>query len=100
MYSAIIFLLMFILPIVSIIAEAGLSAAPQAMIVLIGKWFVFWAVGIRLLLAALRQIAKPEFTAETIFGITDRKALPVVQELGFGNLAIAAIAIVSIARPD
>ncbi len=96
MYLAVILLLMFVLPIGSVVVEAGRSAAAPELIFLIGKWFVFWAVGIRLLLAGIRQIAKPAFTAEAIFKITDRKALPLVQEIGFGNLAIATIAIVSI----
>ena len=99
MYLAAILLLMFILPLGSIAAEASLSAVAPAALLLVGKWFVFWAVGVRLLLAGMRQIAKPVFTAETIFGVTDRKALPIVQELGFGNLAIAAMAIISVFKP-
>jgi hypothetical protein len=27
---------------------------------LVGRWFVFWAVGARLLLAGLMQVARPE----------------------------------------
>ena len=31
---------------------------------LVGKWFVFWTVGIQLFLAGLRQIVQPRYTAE------------------------------------
>ena len=71
MYLAVIVLLMFVLPIGSVVVEAGRSAAAPELIFLIGKWFVFWAVGIRLLLAGIRQIAKPAFTAEAIFKIIE-----------------------------
>jgi len=98
MYLAVILLLMFVLPVGSAVWEAGHSAAPE-LIVSVCRWFVFWAVGIRLALAGVRQVAKPAFTAGTIFGVGDRKALPIVQELGFGNLAIAAIAVLSLFKP-
>ena len=35
------------------------------------KWFVFYAVGMRLLTAGIKQAIEPEFTAKEIFGITD-----------------------------
>ena len=30
---------------------------------LVGKWFVFWAVGARLFIAGIRQVIQPAFTA-------------------------------------
>jgi hypothetical protein len=42
---------------------------------LIGKWFLFWAAGVRLMLAAFRQLFQPEFTARQIFKIEDADAL-------------------------
>ncbi|OCJ17944.1 hypothetical protein A6U87_03210 [Rhizobium sp. AC44/96] len=94
MYLAILLLLMLVLPVISIIAEA--TTANGDLVFLIGKWFVFWAVGLRLLLAGVRQVTKPSFTAETIFGVTDTKAFPLVQEIGFGNLSIGLLAMASI----
>ena len=91
MYLAVIVLLMGVLPIASILVEFVLLHSGADLLFLIGKWFVFWSVGVRLLLAGLRQIANPEFTAETIFGVTDKAALTIVQELGFGNLAIGLL---------
>ncbi len=52
---------------------------------------MFWAVGVRLMLAGLRQIVNPEFTAATIFGVKEKAALTIVQELGFANVAIGLL---------
>jgi hypothetical protein len=48
---------------------------------------VFWAVGVRLFIAGVRQVAQPQFTAESIFEIKDRAAFAIVRELGFANLS-------------
>jgi hypothetical protein len=74
MYLAVVVLLMGVLPAVSIVAEAALSHGGADLTLLIGKWFVFWSVGVRLILAGLRQIADPSFTAESIFGVRDKGA--------------------------
>jgi hypothetical protein len=66
--------------------------------VLIGKWFVFWAVGVRLLLAGLRQVARPQFTAEHIFEIKDKASFTIVREIGFANLAMGALGLLSLAQ--
>lgn len=98
MYLALLVLIMFVLPIVSIVIE--LVAAPGAGVVfLIGKWFVFWAVGIRLFTAGVRQIAGPDFTAKQIFDIADPKAAKIVTEIGFGNIAMGLIALLTIFWP-
>ena len=91
MYLAVIVLLMGVLPIASILVEFVLLHSSADLLFLIGKWFVFWSVGVRLPLAGLRQIANPEFTAETIFDVKEKAALTIVQELGFGNLAIGLL---------
>ncbi|OWV85122.1 DUF6790 family protein [Rhizobium sp. R693] len=98
MYLAIILLLMLVLPLGSVVAEAH-SSADANLVFLIGKWFVFWGVGLRLLVASLKQIINPAFTAETIFGVTDHKALSLVQEIGFGNLSIGMLGVLSFFEP-
>jgi hypothetical protein len=95
MYLAAIVLLMGLLPVGSILVEYGAHANAD-LIVLIGKWFVFWSVGIRLILAGARQIFNPAFTAETIFDVREKGALTIVQELGFANLSIGLIAALSL----
>jgi hypothetical protein len=87
---------MGVLPIVSILIEFFVPHSSHDLLFLIGKWFVFWSVGIRRMLAGVRQIANPTFTADAIFGVKEKGALTIVQELGFGNLSIGLLA----ALPD
>ncbi|MGB7494039.1 MAG: hypothetical protein WBW05_06510 [Candidatus Acidiferrum sp.] len=69
---------MAILPISSIAAEYFYFHSSLHVMVLVGNWFVFWAAGIRLSSAGLRQFLQPQFTAEQIFGIRSSDALPFV----------------------
>ena len=100
MYLTAVVLLMAVLPIASILAEAILARGGADVPWLIGKWFVFWSVGVRLMLAGLRQVFNPKFTAETIFGLKDEAALTIVRELGFGNLSIGLLGLVSLPNPN
>ena len=63
---------------------------------LVGKWFAFWAVGVRLFLAGVRQMAQPEFTAKTIFEIDDSASFAIMREVGFGNLPMGALGLASL----
>jgi hypothetical protein len=95
MYLALIVLLMAVLPLQSIIVE--MVAVPGAdLLLLLGKWFVFWAVGVRLILAGARQVAQPSYTAQTIFGIKDPDSQKLVTEIGFGNLSIGLLGLLTI----
>ena len=96
MYILSVILLMFILPMISILVEIFFFKTASGIVFLIGKWFVFWAVGIRLFTAGLRQAITPRFTAEEIFGIKSSEALIIVQELGFANLSIGTLGITTI----
>jgi hypothetical protein len=95
-YFATVLLLMFVLPLCSIFAQVLIRANLDNWILLIGKWFVFWTVGIRLLLAGVRQVIRPGFTAERIFDIKGKEPLPIVQELGFANVAMGTLGTLSI----
>jgi hypothetical protein len=97
MYFVSVGALMFVLPLASI-AIALLSGAESASTVaVVAKWFVFWGVGVRLLVAGLRQIVRPRYTAETILGLKHDESLIVVRELGFANTAIGTIGVLSVA---
>ena len=61
-----------------------------------GQLHVFWAVGVRLFIAGLRQIVQPRYTAETILGVKDPDATLIVRELGFANTAIGSAGLGSI----
>lgn len=100
MYLPMVVLLLGVLPVVSILIGYFRSDGSAGLVFLVGEWFVFWSVGVRLLLAGLRQIANPRFTAETIFGLEDEGALIIVRELGFGNLSIGLLGVLTLARPD
>lgn len=97
MYLAVIVLLMLVLPAASVIVEALRLGGAADIMLLIGKWFVFWAVGVRLFIAGVRQVAQPQYTAETIFEIKDRAALAIVRELGFANLSTGTLGLASLA---
>ena len=96
MFILMIALLMFVFPILSILAELFIFHSTVGTMLLIGKWFVFWAVGIRLFTAGLRQAVNPRFTAEKILGITGSEPLIFVQELGFANLSMGVLGLCSI----
>ncbi len=66
---------------------------------LIGKWFVFWPVGVRLFVAGMRQVAQPRFTAEHIFQINDRAVFHIIREVGFGNLAKGNLGLLTLLNP-
>lgn len=95
MYYIAVVLLLLVLPAASVIIEALYSAGTDVLW-LIGKWFVFWACGVRLLVAGLMQTFKPEFTARSIFEIDAPAAHAIVREVGFGNLAMGTLGLASL----
>lgn len=99
MYYTIVVLLMFLLPAISVVAEMRGSGALLTLL-LVGKWYVFFAVGCRLFLAGLRQVLQPAYTARVILGIQGEESLLLVRELGFANLALGILGIASLAIAD
>jgi hypothetical protein len=103
MYVPMVIALMLVVPLISIVAQivsadhSALSAA--STLVVVAKWYVFWAVGVRLSLAGLRQIIQPRYTAETILGIKSAESLFFVRELGFANVSMGSIGALSLIRP-
>jgi hypothetical protein len=97
MYFASVILLLLVLPIASISAEVLISHHAMSM-ALVGRWFVFWGVGVRLFLAGVRQVIQPRFTAEEIFGIRDTGSFAIVREVGFANLSMGFIGVCTLLR--
>jgi len=93
MYIISVIALLFVLPAISILIEfaSGSVFSPEVA----QRWFVFWAVGARLMLAGIRQVSQPNYTAEKILGIKAPEATFVVRELGFANVAIGTVAVLS-----
>lgn len=95
-YILIILFLMFILPILSILIDFFVFHSTAGILSLMGKWFVFWAMGVRLFTAGLRQVLRPKFTAEQILGIANAESLILVQELGYSNTALGVLGVIPI----
>jgi hypothetical protein len=95
MYIATVVALMLVFPLLSIgvdvVARQGTLGLP-----VVGKWFVFWSVGVRLLLAGARQIVRPQFTAAEILGLKSSESYFLVRELGFANVALGIVAALSL----
>lgn len=97
-YFASVLTLLVIAPLASVAIEF-LITTPADLWHLVGKWFTFWGVGVRLFTAGLMQVMHPQFTSSSIFGIDDPAAASIVREVGFGNLAIGALGLASIVEP-
>jgi hypothetical protein len=95
MYFASVLLLTVILPLGSVYADQAILHNSLPLMLLIGKWFAFWAGGVRLLIAGIRQQVRPRLTSEGIFGITSDDPLPFVQELGMANVSMGVIGMIA-----
>lgn len=100
MYFISVVLLLLVFPALSVIIEAVHLGASADVMWLIGKWFVFWGCGVRLFIAGVMQTLRPEFTAKSIFDIDAPAAYAIVREVGFGNLAMGTLGLVSLAMPE
>lgn len=98
MYYAVVACLMFLFPLASIVV--AIRSGATLGFPLAGEWFVLWSVGVRLTLTGLRQIVQPVYTTREILGIDGSESLILVRELGFANLAIGTLGLVSFPRPD
>ncbi len=90
--SVIVF--MVVAPIASAVVELILTGNADLLEV-VGKWFIFWGVGARLLTAGASQTFRPSFTAQSILGAPDDRAAQVVRELGFANLGMGVTGIIA-----
>lgn len=99
MYVLIVVLLTLVMPVGSALAEKFLYQGPAELIAYLGKWYVFWAGGVRLLLAGARQVFQPAWTLKAIFEIESAEPKPIVQELGFANIAMGALCMMSLPEP-
>ncbi len=96
MYVSMLIGCMLIFPMASIAHEDLMRNTSVLDFAVAGKWFVFWAVGVRLLIAGQRQIVQPRYTAEIILGVKNPDTVLIVRELGFANTAIGSAGVVSI----
>jgi hypothetical protein len=99
-YLISIIVLLILAPTASVMVNAVSSSVPLDILGLMGKWMTFWAVGLRLFLAGIRQNFQPDFTAKDIFQIDNSRASGLVREIGYGNLSMGALGIATILRPE
>ena len=95
MYYASILLLTLILPLGSVYVDQAVLHHSLPLMLLVGKWFAFWAGGVRLFIAGLRQQLRPRLTSEGIFGIASDDPLPFVRELGMANVSMGVIGLIA-----
>ncbi len=88
--------LVVVLPLLSLVVQRGTTRSDVGLLDAVFRWHVFWAIGVRLLSAGVRQIVQPSFTAREIFNIQGQEALPVVRELGFANVCLGLAAAISV----
>lgn len=99
MYYVIVIATTLVLPIGATLIESFALHGATGLIPLLGKWYVFFAVGARLFLAGLRQTFTPGFTLKEIFEIDAPEADHIVQELGFANLSMGALGLLALLDP-
>ena len=100
MYAIIAIGLMVVIPVASVGIEFALVHDAASLFYLVGKWFAFWGIGVRLLIAGINQAVRPGFTAKEIFNIADPAAQTIVTELGYANVAFGLIGILSLPFPN
>ncbi len=62
------------------------------------KWFTFWAIGISAVTAGFMQIFNPAYTANLLN--VNMSDFVVIQELGFANLSMGSLAVLSLKQKN
>jgi len=91
--------LTIVLPAVSVFIEMVVHNNAPVSVVLVGKWFIFWASGMRLFVAGLKQVLQPGFTAKNIFHLQGTEAHVIITELGFANICTGLVGLLSLFFP-
>jgi hypothetical protein len=91
--------MMIIFPFLSVLLEHIINGSAINM-ASIGKWFIFWTIGIRLFTAGLRQASDPSFTAIKIFRLTGKESYAIIRELGFANICLGITGILSLINEE
>lgn len=99
-YIVLVTFLTFIFPIVAAWLEVFINHENYYSFYIFSKWFIFFAVGIRLTIAGMKQVFDPRYTAVEIFKMKTAESFPVIRELGFANLCFGLIAILSVVFPQ
>jgi hypothetical protein len=91
-----VFLNILILPVLSIIINLIINYRKNIsgnVYEIAGKWFIFWSLGIRLVIAGLMQLFNPAYTNSLLqLGLSD---FIVIRELGLANFSIGLLCTIS-----
>lgn len=94
LYEISVIFFFVIVPVIGTVVEMMYFNPSENVFILLLKWFAFSGVGLRLFSAGLKQAINPSFTATEIFK-ADEKSYLIVRELGFANICIGIIGIIS-----
>jgi len=91
-----VFVNILILPIFSVVINSIINYrknVSENIYELICKWFIFWSLGIRLIIAGLMQIFNPIYTNNLLqLNLND---FIIIRELGLANFSIGLLCIIS-----
>lgn len=97
-YVIYISFVMFIAPLCCILGEVYYRSEQTNVLNTTWKWFIFWAIGIRLTTAGTSQVLNPAFTAGILQ--LSESAHIIIKELGFANLLMGGLAILTLSFPS
>jgi hypothetical protein len=87
--------LVAVLPITAAALESHMDHAPLDWSIY-WKWFIFWAVGIRLFFKGVKLASTPKFTGLSLSSFSNRESYLLLLELGFANMALGSMGILSV----
>jgi hypothetical protein len=96
LYEISVSLFFVVIPVAAVIIERCIISSDISLLILLLKWFTFSGVGLRLFTAGLKQVFQPSFTSRELFKIADKNCLPIIREIGFGNLCMGTIGLLSL----
>ena len=91
-----VFVNILVLPIISIVINLIINNRKnnsENIFEIIGKWFIFWSLGVRLIIAGLMQIFNPIYTNNLLqLSLND---FIIIRELGLANFSIGLLCTIS-----
>ena len=97
LYLFYVIAVMMVFPVASILVELFVTEKSHDTWETIGKWFIFWAIGVRALTAGISQSLNPGFTASLLQ--VDESSFVVIRELGFANTCMGLTGVISLFVP-
>jgi hypothetical protein len=87
--------LIAVLPMAAAATESRFDQVPLTWTIY-WKWSIFWGVGIRLFFKGIKLASTPQFTGLSLSGFKNRESYLLLLELGFANMALGSMGILSV----